>query len=63
MKARDIVKKLLADGWTMVRQESSHRIFKKDGVRSIVTVPGHDSQEVSPGVVSQIRRITGLDLR
>jgi len=59
MKVRDVVKALRADGW----QEVSHRKFKKNGVERNVVVNGHDSDELSPGVLSKIRRETGLTLR
>ena len=53
------------DGWVQVRQESSHfRTFKKDGVANNVSVAGTDPcEQVSPGVLSNIRRETGLTLR
>ena len=63
MKVKDIIKALRADGWQEVRQESSHRTFKKDGFEKNVVVNGHESDDVSPGVLSKIRRETGLTLR
>jgi predicted RNA binding protein YcfA (HicA-like mRNA interferase family) len=46
-----------------VRQESSHRTFKKDDISNNVVVNGHDGDDVSPGVLSKIRRETRLPLR
>ena len=63
MKAKEIIKAIEADGWKLVRHESSHRTFVKDGVEKVITVPGHDRDEVSIGVVADIRRISGLRLR
>ena len=63
MKVRDVIKALKADGWEEVRQESSHRTFKKEGIEKNVVVNGNDGQDVSPGVLSKIRRETGLVLR
>jgi predicted RNA binding protein YcfA (HicA-like mRNA interferase family) len=63
MTAKQIIKAIEADGWTLVRQESSHRIFAKLGADKLVTVPGHDRDEVAAGVLASIRRISGLRLR
>jgi len=63
MKVKEVVKALLANGWQEVSQESSHRKFKKNGVERNVVVNGHDSDDLSPGVLSKIRRETGLSLR
>ncbi len=63
MKVRDVIKKIEADGWVEVRQESSHRTFKKKGVADNVTVAGTDNENVSPGLLSKLRRQTGLPLR
>ena len=63
MKVKDIIKALKAEGWQEIRQESSHRTFKKDGVEKNVVVNGQESEELSPGVLSKIRRVTGLTLR
>jgi len=35
MKVKDIIKALKAEGWQEIRQESSHRTFKKDGVEKM----------------------------
>ncbi len=63
MKVRDVIKKLKADGWVQVRQESSHRSFKKTSNPDIITVSGHDSQDAYAGQLSDIRRTSGLPLR
>ncbi len=63
MKVREVIKRLDEDGWVQVRQESSHRTFKKEGVDKNVVVNGIDSKEVAPGVLSKIRREAGVELR
>jgi len=63
VKVREVIKQLKDDGWVEVRQESSHRTFRKPGVERNVVVNGVDSKEVAPGVLSKIRRETGLALR
>lgn len=63
MKVKDVIKRLEDDGWVLVRQESSHRTYKKNGVEHNVVVNGIDSKEVASGVLAKIRRDTGLTLR
>jgi len=63
VKVKEVIERLKADGWVQARQESSHRTFKKTGVPNNVAVAGAESDQVSPGVLSKIRRDTGLELR
>jgi len=63
MKVKDVIEKLKADGWVQVRQESSHRTFKKEDNPQLITVSGHDRAEVYVGQLSDIRRTSGLPLR
>lgn len=63
MKVKEVIEKRKADGWVQVRQESSHRTFKKDGVANNIVVNGAENDDLSPGVLSKIRRVTGLTLR
>lgn len=65
MKVKDVVKRIEADGWKFARRggRASHRIYKKDGVASEVTISGIDSDDVSPGQLQDIRRKSGLPLR
>lgn len=55
MKVKEVIKQLLEDGWELVRQESSHRTLKKDGVKENIAVSGVDRDEVYPGQLSDIR--------
>lgn len=65
MKVRDVIKRIEAEGWIFARRggRSSHRIFKKEGIASEVTISGIGSDDVSPGQLQDIRRKTGLALR
>lgn len=63
MKVKEVIKKLKSDGWVQVRQESSHRSFKKSGNPDVITISGPDSQDVYAGQLSDIRRTSGLSLR
>ena len=65
MKVKDVVKRIEDDGWVFVRRggRTSHRIFKKSGVASEITVSGVGSDDMSPGQLQDIRRKSGLPLR
>jgi len=63
VKVKDVIKKLEDDGWELVRQESSHRTLKKEGVKENIAVSGVDRADVLPGQLSDIRRKSGLPLR
>jgi predicted RNA binding protein YcfA (HicA-like mRNA interferase family) len=57
------MEKLQEDGWVIVRQRSSHRTLKKDGVKPDIAVSGFDRDEVLSGQMSDICRKSGLPLR
>jgi len=63
MKVREVIERLEDDGWRPVRMRGDHQNFRKEGYPHVVTVPGNDRDEVSPGVLGDIRRKTGLKLR
>ena len=63
MKVNEVVKRLEDDGWRPVQVRGDHHNFRKEGNPYVVTVPGNDRDEVSPGALGDIRRKTGLKLR
>lgn len=56
---KEIDKFLIDFGCIFVRQKGSHRVYKKDGVIKLLTLPEHKT--VSTGVVLQIIRNLGID--
>ncbi len=63
MTVIDVIKALESDGWVLCNVSGDHRNYKKSGARFIITIPGKPSDELSIGVLSAIRRKTGLPLR
>ena len=63
MKVKEVIQRLKDEGWVIVRQESSHRTLKKNGVKENVAISGLDRDDVFPGQLSDIRRKSGLTLR
>lgn len=60
---RQIEKKLLANGWYLVRVCGSHYQYKHPAISKPITVPNHGSKYISIGVVRNLEKVTGLSLR
>ena len=60
MKVKEIIKKLEADGWVLVRQKGSHKQFKHPDKAELITVPDHgQNKEPSIGVLNGIMKNAG----
>lgn len=57
MSGADLKRRLLRNGWRLVRVRGSHHRFEKGGMR--FTAPIHASKDVSIGVLQYILSITG----
>ena len=62
MRSREVIKKLVAEGWVQVRQTGSHRQFKHDDRGGTVTVP-HPDSDLAIGTLKSIERQSGVKLR
>jgi predicted RNA binding protein YcfA (HicA-like mRNA interferase family) len=56
MKVLDIVRRLEADDWRLVRQKGSHRAFKHPEKPMVVTVPGNWNDDLPVGTLKSILR-------
>lgn len=64
MKVRDLVKALEAAGWTLARHgKGDHKIYKHSANPLSITIDGESGDDVSRGILSEARRISGLKLR
>ena len=61
MKVRDIVRRLEADAWRLVRQKGSHRAFKHPEKPMAVTVPGNWNDDLPVGTLKSILRKAELN--
>jgi predicted RNA binding protein YcfA (HicA-like mRNA interferase family) len=62
MKVREIIRKLENEGWELRSQKGSHMVFKKTGVKELITVPNHGlNSEPSIGVMKNISKIAGWE--
>jgi len=58
---RDVIRRLEGDGWFLVRTRGSHRQFHHPSKKGTVTVAGHPSTEVPPGILKSITRQAQMD--
>jgi predicted RNA binding protein YcfA (HicA-like mRNA interferase family) len=62
MDSREIIRKLLADGWFEVAQTGSHKQFKHATKPGRVTVPS-PRKDVPIGTLRSIEKQAGIKLR
>lgn len=62
MKTKEIVKLIEKDGWYAVRQNGSHRQYKHDIKKGLVTIPIHRlSHDLTPGLEKSILKQAKID--
>jgi predicted RNA binding protein YcfA (HicA-like mRNA interferase family) len=61
MTGREVIAKLKAAGWLLVRVNGSHHVLAKDG--KAVPVPVHGSRDLGAGLIAAIQRQTGVKLK
>jgi len=60
MKVNEVIKLITQDGWNWVRTKGSHRQYKHQIKKGLVTVPGKFSDELAPGTLNRILKQAGL---
>lgn len=60
MKVIEAIKIIGKDGWYKVRQKGSHRQFKHDAKKGLVTIAGKDSDDLDKGTENSIMKQAGL---
>lgn len=61
MKIRDLIKRLEDDGWFQVRMRGSHQQFHHPTKNGTVTLAGHPSTEVPPGILKSVMKQAELE--
>ncbi|MBH8561121.1 type II toxin-antitoxin system HicA family toxin [Nostoc sp. CENA67] len=61
MKVREVIRRLEADGWYLVRTKGSHRQFKHPNKPGTVTVAGKPNVDVPIGTLKNIWRQAQLE--
>ena len=60
MKVKEIIKKIESEGWYIVRQKGSHRQYKNNNIKGLVTIAGKLSDEIDKGTLNSILKQAGL---
>ena len=60
MKFRDVINRVEADGWRLVKQRGSHRQYKHPDKPGKITIAGHPSAEAAPKTLRSILVQAGL---
>jgi predicted RNA binding protein YcfA (HicA-like mRNA interferase family) len=58
-KARRVLAARLHIGWTVKRDDGSHRILARSGWPDVVFA-FHDNEEIGPRMLARIAKVTGL---
>jgi predicted RNA binding protein YcfA (HicA-like mRNA interferase family) len=56
--SRDIIRRLQADGWTLVRVKGSHHVFRHAASGDIIVVP-HPKKDLGKGLIQKLYREAG----
>jgi predicted RNA binding protein YcfA (HicA-like mRNA interferase family) len=59
MNSKDVIRKLEADGWSLIRTKGSHHHFKHPTKPGLVTVP-HPKLDLPQGTLRSILKSAGL---
>jgi len=60
MTGSEVLRRLKAEGWQVLRVRGSHHRMGKGALRTTVTVHGH--RDLKPGTLASIERQTGVKL-
>ena len=61
MNSREVIRKLLDDGWFEVAHVGSHKQFKHENKAGRVTVP-HPKRDIPVGTLKSIEKQAGIKL-
>jgi predicted RNA binding protein YcfA (HicA-like mRNA interferase family) len=62
VKIRDVIRILEKDGWFLARTRGSHRQYKHLAKRGVVTVAGHENDDIAKGTLNSVLKQAGLKL-
>ena len=60
VKVKDVVKMIEKDGWFAVRTRGSHRQFKHETKKGLVTIAGKPGADLAAGTLNSVLRQAGL---
>lgn len=63
MKYREIIKLLERDGWFQDRQKGSHKQYKHNLKKGLVTISGKENQDIPIGILKSILRQSQIKIK
>lgn len=63
MKIRKVIKLIEEDGWYLARVRGDHRQYKHNAKKGLVTISGHEDDDVTPRTMNSILKQAGLKRR
>ena len=60
MKVKEVIKMIEQDGWFMVRRKGSHRQYKDNYKKGLVTIAGRLNDDLAKGTLNSIVKQSGL---
>lgn len=61
MKVREIIRAIEKDGWYLKRIKGSHRQYKHDIKKGLVTVSGNLNDDIAIGTLKSILKQSGIE--
>jgi len=60
MKIRDVIRLIKSDGWVLVRTRGSHRQYKHNDKKGLVTISGKANDDIAPGTLNSVLKQAGI---
>ena len=60
---RTVERKIVANGWYLVRVNGSHYQYKHPDKHLTLTIPNHNGKDLSIGIIRNLEKTTGLSFR
>jgi predicted RNA binding protein YcfA (HicA-like mRNA interferase family) len=60
MKIRKVIKLIEEDGWYLVRTNGDHSQYKHNTKKGLVTISGHEDDDIARGTLHSILKQSGL---
>jgi predicted RNA binding protein YcfA (HicA-like mRNA interferase family) len=60
MKVSEMIRLIEEDGWKLIRQSGSHRIYRHPLKNGTVVIPTHGAKELKKGTEMSIRKQAGI---
>jgi len=60
MKVRDVIRRIVEDGWFLVATRGSHRQYRHPTKPGRVTIAGKPSDDMAPGTFNSVLKQAGL---